>query len=144
MNAVVDVVEQRRAGVAVPRFTLDQDTSEPIYLQLASQIRRQVASGSLMAGDEVPSVRHLAQDLGVSPMTVSKAYQLLESQGSLVRRRGRTLVVSASPLAAARPQTELLQPTLERAAQEAFELGLSADQALTLFASALRKREVRT
>lgn len=142
MNAAVDAVEEQRAGVAVPRFTLDEDSTEPIYLQLVSQIRRQVASGSLMAGDEVPSVRRLAQDLGVSPMTVSKAYQLLESQGSLVRRRGRTLVVSASPLAAAHPQAELLQPTLERAAQEAFELGLSADQVLTLFASVLQQRDL--
>lgn len=136
-----DLVAEEQAGGAgpVPKFTLAAGVSGPIYLQLASQLKRHVASGSLVAGDEVPSVRRLANDLGVSPMTVSKAYQLLESQGSLVRRRGRPLVVSALPCTADRSQVELLRPTLERAAQEARELGLTAAQALELFGQLMLK-----
>lgn len=77
-----------RDAEAGPRFTVAEASLEPIYMQLASQVKRHVASGMLAPGDELPSVRRLANDLGVSKMTISKAFQLLESQGCLVRRRG--------------------------------------------------------
>lgn len=75
-------------------FTLDPHSGIPIYRQLQEQVRRLVASGQLKAGAELPSVRDLALAHAVNPMTVSKAYSLLESEGFLQRNRGRPMTVA--------------------------------------------------
>lgn len=110
---------------------------EPIYRQLIEQIRRRVASGAWPVGTEVPSVRELAQSLAVNPMTVSKAYGLLEAEGLLERRRGLPMVVAAGHAPPSSPEA-LLRPTLQRAAAEAGQLGIAPDRALELFAEVLR------
>lgn len=108
---------------------------EPIYRQLVEQVRRSVAGGQIRAGDEIPSVRELAKALSVHPMTISKAYAMLQAQGVLQRRRGQTMVVAdqhrcAKPAAS---RLELLRPTLERAAREARQLQLPRSEVLGLF-----------
>jgi GntR family transcriptional regulator len=121
-------------------FSLVTGSADPIYRQLVDQVRRRVAAGTLKAGDEMPSVRELAQALAVNPMTVSKAYGLLESQGVLERRRGLSMVVAARAGASApvADRAELLRPALERAAAEAHQLGLPATRALALFRDILQ------
>ena len=124
-------------------FSVVVGSAEPIYRQLVAQVRRCVAGGQLKAGDELPSVRDLAQSLAVNPMTVSKAFGLLEADGLLERRRGLAMVVApqhrrAQPTA---ERVELLRPTLERAALEARQLELPAAQALALFKTLLRDAE---
>ena len=122
-------------------FSLVTGSADPIYRQLVDQVRRRVAAGVWKAGDEMPSVRELAQALAVNPMTVSKAYGLLESQGVLERRRGLSMVVAARAGAAApvAGRAELLRPALERAAAEARQLGLPAARALALFKQVLQQ-----
>jgi GntR family transcriptional regulator len=124
-------------------FSVVAGSPEPIYRQLVAQVRRCIAGGQLKAGDELPSVRDLAQSLAVNPMTVSKAFGLLEAEGLLTRRRGLAMVVAeqhrrAQPSA---DRVELLRPTLERAAREASQLQLSAQQALALFKTILNEQE---
>ena len=58
-------------------FSIATGSAEPIYRQLIEQVRRRIAAGLLRPGDEMPSVRELAQALAVNPMTVSKAFGLL-------------------------------------------------------------------
>ena len=101
-------------------------------------MRRHVASGQWRAGQELPSIRALAQTHAINPMTVSKAYSLLEAEGLLVRRRGLGMVIAAgSPAARADQRLALLLPALQAAAQQAAQLGLGADQALALFGRCL-------
>jgi GntR family transcriptional regulator len=121
-------------------FSVATGSAEPIYRQLTQQVRRLVASGQLCAGDDLPSVRELAQALAVNPMTVSRAYSQLEADGVLQRRRGLGMVVAAPHERAQRvaDRGELLRPTLERAALEAQQLELTEAQALALFQKALR------
>ena len=124
-------------------FNINPGSPEPIYRQLMEQLRRRVASGALAAGDEIPSVRELALSLAVNPMTVSKAFGLMEAEGLLTRRRGLAMVVAeqhkrAQPSA---DRVELLRPTLERAAQEARQLQLPASQALALFKALLNEQQ---
>ena len=121
-------------------FSINTGSTEPIYRQLVEQVRRRVAGGQLTAGQEIPSVRELAQALAVHPMTISKAYSLLEAEGLLERRRGLAMRVApqhrrAQPAAS---RVELLRPTLERAAAEARQLELPAAQVLQLFDQILR------
>lgn len=116
------------------RFHIAPSDAVPIYRQIVEQVRRQVASGQLRAGDEVPSVRVLAQAHAINPMTVSKAYSLLEAEGLLERRRGLGMVVATvRPTSRTSQRLALLEPTLRAAAQQAAELGLSVDEALALF-----------
>lgn len=126
---------------AVDLFSVMTGSPEPIYRQLVAQVRRMVAAGQLRAGDALPSVRELAQSLAVNPMTVSRAWSQLEDEGLLERRRGLGMVVAAphSRARAVADRSELLRPTLERAALEAQQLELSEAQAVSLFRQVLRE-----
>jgi GntR family transcriptional regulator len=118
---------------------INTGSPEPIYRQLIEQVKRRVVAGQLKAGDEIPSVRELAQALAVHPMTISKAYSLLEAEGVLERRRGLSMVVAARHRHArpAADRIELLRPTLEKAAAEARQLELPRAQVLQLFKTLL-------
>ncbi|WP_431264207.1 GntR family transcriptional regulator [Roseateles chitinivorans] len=120
-------------------FSINPGSPEPIYRQLVEQLRRRIASGQLVAGEEIPSVRELAQALAVNPMTVSKAFGLMEAEGLVERRRGLPMVVAAQHQKAmkTRGRVELLRPTLEKAAAEARQLELPPDQVLALFKALL-------
>ena len=76
-------------------FVLKPQSGTPIYRQLVEQVTRLIAGGQLAAGTELPSVRELAELHTVNPMTISKAYGLLESEGLLERQRGKPMRVAA-------------------------------------------------
>lgn len=120
-------------------FSIATGSSEPIYRQLVEQVRRLSASGQLRPGDEMPSVREIAQALALNPMTVSKAYSLLEMEGVLARRRGLGMVVAESASTQPADRAGLLRPTLERAALEARQLELDPETVLSLFATILKE-----
>jgi len=120
-------------------FSIATGSPEPIYRQLVEQVRRLSAGGQLRPGDEMPSVREIAQALALNPMTVSKAYSLLEMEGVLARRRGLGMVVAESASAPPADRASLLRPTLERAALEARQLELDPDTVLSLFATILKE-----
>ncbi len=121
------------------RFSIQPSAAEPIYRQIVEQVRRHVASGQWRAGEELPSVRSLAQEHAINPMTVSKAYSLLEAEGLLERRRGMGMVIAAvKPSSRASQRLALLAPALQAAALQAAQLGLSAEDALALFKRCLQ------
>jgi GntR family transcriptional regulator len=121
-------------------FSIATGSPEPIYRQLVEQVRRLSAGGQLRPGDEMPSVREIAQALALNPMTVSKAYSLLEMEGVLARRRGLGMVVAERRAPAEKADiVDLLRPTLERAALEARQLELDPDTVLSLFATILKE-----
>lgn len=62
---------------------IDLGSEVPIYLQLRNQIVLAIARGELRSGDPLPTVRQLAEDMGVNPMTVSKTYNELKKEGYL-------------------------------------------------------------
>ena len=76
-------------------ITIDRERGEAVYVQVAQQLRQLVASGALAIGTAIPSVRQLAQDLGVSLNTVARAYRMLEAEGFLVIRDRSGITVSA-------------------------------------------------
>jgi GntR family transcriptional regulator len=104
-------------------FVLNPQSGTPIYRQLVEQITRLIAGGQLAAGTELPSVRELAERHTVNPMTISKAYALLEAEGLLERQRGKPMRVAARR----RNQAPLTQ-RLQRLEPAAAELVLAARQ----------------
>lgn len=108
-------------------FLLNPNAGEPIYRQLVEQIRRLIASGQLQPGTDMPSVRELANSHALNPMTISKAYSLLEAEGLLERQRGRPMTV-ASQCHSREDETHRLlriQPQLQQLIQAARQLQLS-------------------
>ncbi len=78
-------------------ISIDFGSSEAIYMQLRNQIIIGIAQEQIKEGDSLPSVRQLANELGVNMHTVNKAYSLLKEDGYLTldRRRGAVVSVSA-------------------------------------------------
>jgi len=72
---------------------IDLDSPIPLEHQIAAALRQALARGDAFAGEELPSARQLAADLGVHWNTVARAYRKLSDEGLLVVRRGRTAVV---------------------------------------------------
>lgn len=75
-------------------FILDLHTGVPVYRQLIDQVRGGIASGSLGAGDQLPTVRQLAVDLAINPNTVMRAYRELELGGLLETHQGTGTFIS--------------------------------------------------
>src|SRR5271155_1678287 len=76
-----------RNGVAFA-FRLDADSGVPVYRQLIDQVTGALASGSLAAGIQLPTVRQVAVDLAINPNTVMRAYRELEIRGVLDTQQG--------------------------------------------------------
>ena len=105
-------------------FSIKLNSGVPIYRQVVEQILRQIDRGTIEYGAMLPSVRQLATELGVNPMTISKAYGLLESDGVVERRRGIGMVV----LKQAQAPEEVLRPSIENLIHEARQLGITEKQ----------------
>ncbi len=64
------------------------DNNRPIYLQIVSEVRKDIASGHLVAGQKLPSVRQLAVDYKVNPNTIQRTFRELEGMGITFTKRG--------------------------------------------------------
>ena len=76
-------------------LSIDRESKKSVYEQVASQVRQLVASGALVPGATLPSVRQLAGDLGVNLNTIARAYRLLKAEGFLVIRDRAGVTVAA-------------------------------------------------
>jgi GntR family transcriptional regulator len=124
-------------------FQIKTSSGIPIYRQIVDQVTRLVASGNLKAGDELPSVRQVAGYFDVNLMTVSKAYNLLETIGVLARLRGKGMVVASDQSATRsnKKRLELVAPVLREAAVQAKQLGVSKESVLQALAEFLEESE---
>jgi len=104
---------------SVFRFAIDLHSGVPVYRQLIDQARSGVASGSLTAGDQLPTVRQLAVDLSINPNTVMRAYRELELGGLLETQQGTGTFIANKKLEknSAERERELSQMVGEIAAR---------------------------
>jgi GntR family transcriptional regulator len=115
------------------QIDIDSTDGIPIYLQLVQQVKYLIATGRLGAGQQLPSVRKLSEQLVVNPNTIAKAYRELELTGILVTRPGAGVFVSdtASPLAR-KEQHQLLIAKVDNVIQEARHLEISVEGVIQL------------
>ncbi len=108
---------------------IDHHSGQPIYRQVIDQIRRQILAGQLAEGWQLDSVRDLAGQLKVNPMTISKAYSLLEIEGLLERRRGVGLFVARiRPGQRSKSKSQLLEQVLAKAVATAVQFEIPAEE----------------
>ncbi len=119
---------------------IDHHSGVPIYRQIIRQIRQQIMTDGLGHGDQLETVRDLAARLKVNPMTISKAYSLLEAEGLVERERGIGLFV-AKVKKGQRDQirAKLLNSIVNKAAITAIQLGASEAEAIESFKKHYRK-----
>jgi GntR family transcriptional regulator len=105
----------------------------PVYLQIVNQVKYLVAAGRLEAGQELPSVRALAEQLVVNPNTVARAYLELERAGVVMKRHGAGTYVSeeGSPLAR-KERMKLLTQRADALLAEAQHMDVALDEVLAL------------
>jgi GntR family transcriptional regulator len=110
-------------------FQIDPHSGIPVYRQMMDQVKYYVAAGTLRRGDQLPSIRELAQALAVNPTTVVKAYSELEHEGVIEMRHGRGAFVAET---AARMSAVECQKVLRRLARqlavEAGQMGATVHQ----------------
>ena len=115
-------------------FRIDPTAAEPIFAQLASQVRAAVSLGKLDPGTRLPAARDLATSLDINVHTVLRAYQDLRDEGLIELRRGRGAVVTQRAAADFAP----LREALDAVVVEAHRLGLTPDAAAALLREAMR------
>ena len=115
-------------------FRIDPSATEPLFAQLAAQLRAGVADGSLRSGERLPAARELAASLNVNLHTVLRAYQELRGEGLIELRRGRGAVVTERATQDLAP----LRRALAAVATESRRLELSAETTIALLKETLR------
>ncbi|MFF7380001.1 GntR family transcriptional regulator [Streptomyces massasporeus] len=113
---------------------IDIDDSAPPYEQVRARISEQARSGALPVGYRLPTVRGLAESLGLAANTVAKAYRALEADGVIETRGRNGTFVAAAGSAADRESASAAQAYAERARR----LGLTEADALAAVRDALR------
>jgi GntR family transcriptional regulator len=123
-------------------YELNPTSGVPIYRQIVDQVLAMVVGGLLRPGDLLPSVRQVARDAAVNPMTVSKAYSRLETEGVVRRVRGQGMeVLPPSQNGTLDERKEQFRATIEPAIHRARQLGLNQKQIRDVISSLLQDRE---
>ena len=108
-------------------FELDLKSRKSIYEQVMDNLKEQIMTGTLQAGDKLPSVRELSKAITVNPNTIQKAYQELEKLGSIYTVKGRGNFVASHTSWKVDRKNEYLE-IMNDALRELKALGVSRDE----------------
>jgi len=119
---------------------LSNSDGVPIYRQITNQVKYLVAVGRLSVGEQLPTVRALAEQLIVNPNTVARAYRELETAGVISSRQGSGSFVAGngSPLAS-RDKQKLLQERIDVLLAEASHLNIDVSTVIKMVRDRSRK-----
>ena len=119
---------------------IDNHSGVPIYTQVIEQIKQYILSGNLTEGTQLENVRSLAKRLLVNPMTISKAYNQLERDGLIERRRGIGMFVK--PMAGEIKKdfkSNTARESFKKAAATAILMDYTEEESVELFRQIYRK-----
>ncbi|HEY5901632.1 MAG TPA: GntR family transcriptional regulator [Anaerolineales bacterium] len=122
---------------------LDPRSGLPIYIQIIEQIKQQIADGRLHPGDQLPTVRALAQELRVNFNTVARAYRMLDESGVISTQQGRGTYITerTPPELVERLRHEALAGLARRFIAEARRLGFTESEMLASLQARLELHE---
>jgi GntR family transcriptional regulator len=122
------------------QVTIATGSPLPIYRQIEDQIRRAIAGGQLMPGEQLPSVRALAEDLVINPNTVARAYADLARDGLLEAQKAKGVFVAESrPVYTKTERLRKLDGALEGFINEGLLHGFTPDELMAVLERKLRQ-----
>ena len=110
---------------------LDFNSDIPIYTQIREQIIKAIARGDLKINESLPSVRLMAEEIGVNLHTVNKSYNLLKDEGYINIDRRKGAIVNKLPLDKKQDNTEKIKSILEILTAQSYLLGISKEEFLS-------------
>lgn len=115
-------------GGEILNIIIENASPEPLYEQIARQVREAILSGELAQGNPLPSIRHLARELKVSIITTKRAYEELEADGFLQTTPGKGSFVSTAATERLREAAiSRMEQKLSEAVDTARAIGLTLD-----------------
>ena len=118
-----------------------EEDGTPVYVQIIRHIKRGVAAGTVVHGDELPSRRVLSARLGVNPNTVQKAYRVMEEEGLIRSHSGAKSFMVLEDGAAERIREELTEREVRALAVGMKRAGLSLERAIRLLERVWKEAE---
>lgn len=109
-------------------LNLDFNSDIPIYTQIREEIIKAIASGDLKINESLPSVRNMAEEVGINLHTVNKSYNLLKEKGYINIDRRKGAIVNSLPLAKKDENVEKIKSTLDLLVAESYLLGITKDE----------------
>jgi DNA-binding transcriptional regulator YhcF (GntR family) len=127
------------------KLSVDRDLPVPLGVQLRGLIEYGITCGELLPGARLPSVRELAEELGVAPMTVSQVYRELRDGGLIEARAGLGTFVTESmgPAVGIDPRVIALQRRLDGLTEEALALGLGPGELTSMITARFARHSAR-
>ena len=124
-------------------FQILTTSGVPIYRQIIDQVKNNIATGRLSSGAYLPSVRQVAGELEINPMTVSKAYSLLEKENVLefVRGQGMKVRESGTSQKHLENREENILPLLKQVITKTEQLSLQPKQVVDLLEDLWKERK---
>src|SRR5262249_29762583 len=118
---------------------LNSNSGVPLYLQLIEQIKHAIETGTIKAGEQLPSVRQMAEDLVINPNTVARAYRDLEHEGIIELKHGSGAFIRESMVPRARLMHKA-QAVVQSALEKLESLDLTEDEIRRLIENELAHR----
>lgn len=115
-------------------LAVDVESAVPVYEQIRAQVAAFILTGTLRVGDRLPTIRALAADLGIAINTVARAYQELDTDGLIKRRRRAGTVVTAQP---ALPDLGMVREAARHLAAQARAAGVEQETVVALVREAM-------
>ena len=120
-------------------WRLNPTSGTPLYVQLVERLKHSIATGAINAGEQLPSVRRMAEDLLINPNTVVRAYRDLESEGIVELRHGSGVFVRESVAGRASVMRKA-EPIMRNAVDRLESLDLTEDEIRRLMENELALR----
>ena len=123
-------------------ISLNHHSGEPLYRQVVEAIRLRIARGDAEAGDQLPSIRELAEQLQINARTVVKAYEELDRSGLVVMQQGRGVFVASNRVQLpSRERRRRLRELAVKLLVEATQVGSSIDEVIEVIHDAAGELE---
>ncbi len=124
------------------KIIISNQSELPIYAQIKEQIKEQILNGQIPEGSQLPSIRQLAKEVGVSVITTTRAYSDLEAEGFIASMQGRGSVVLSKDNSLLKEQCLLrIEEGLSTAIETAKTIGMSEEELTAVFRNLLHTEE---
>ncbi len=124
-------------------LNLEFDSDKAIYIQIKEQIIKAIAIGELKINESLPSVRGLAEEIGINLHTVNKAYNLLKDEGYITIDRRKGAIISNLPLKKSENDEVLIKEEIELLTSKSYLKGIKEEEFINICKDYFKKYGVK-